>query len=126
MNLRRAINVLGSPLVVCGQDPMTGYYRNGCCDSGAEDRGVHTVCCVMTSAFLSFSLERGNDLMTPRPEIGFAGLRPGDRWCVCAQRWLEAAEAGYGAPVILEGTHEATLEFVSLEMLLEHAEPIAR
>jgi hypothetical protein len=99
-----ARNVLGSELEICGTDPMTGFYRTGCCDTGAEDSGVHTVCAQVTAEFLEFSAERGNDLSTPRPEYGFAGLRPGDRWCLCADRWAEALEAGVAPPVVLEGT----------------------
>lgn len=100
---------------------MTGFYRNGCCETGPDDAGVHIVCAVMTSDFLAFSRERGNDLVTPRPEFGFAGLKPGERWCLCVSRWVEALEAKTAPPIILESTHAATLEFVSLKDLKEHA-----
>lgn len=96
---------------------MTGFYRNGCCDTGPEDLGVHTVCAVMTEAFLEFSAAQGNDLSTPRPEFGFPGLKPGDRWCLCADRWAEADAAGKAPAVVLEATHEKTLEVVDLERL---------
>lgn len=112
-----AQNVLGTDLEVCGTEPMTGFYRTGCCDTGAEDAGVHTVCVVMTEEFLVFSAEMGNDLSTPRPEFGFVGLQPGDRWCVCASRYAEARDAGVAPPVILEATHARTLEWASLEEL---------
>jgi len=115
-----ARNVLGDELETCGCDPMTGFYRNGCCDTGTEDMGVHTVCAVVTAEFLRFSAEVGNDLSTPRPEFGFAGLQPGDRWCVCATRWLEAYRAGVVAPVILGATHERALEVVPIEALMAH------
>ena len=116
-----ARNVLGGPLETCGTEPVTGFYRNGCCDTGPEDAGTHTVCAVMTEAFLAFTKRRGNDLSTPRPEWGFAGLKPGDRWCLCAGRWREAAEAEMAPPVILAATHEATLRVVELDVLREHA-----
>ena len=100
-----ARNVLGGELEVCGTDPLTGFYRNGCCDTGGEDAGVHTVCARVSAEFLEFSARRGNDLSTPRPEFGFAGLAPGDRWCLCADRWVEALRAGVAPPVVLEATH---------------------
>ena len=109
-----ARNVLGDELETCGCDPMTGFYRTGCCDTGAEDMGVHTVCAVVTAEFLRFSAEAGNDLSTPRPEFGFAGLRPGDRWCLCASRWAEANAAGVAPPVVLAATHARTLEWVDV------------
>lgn len=112
-----AKNVRGKPLQVCGQDPMTGYYRNGCCDTGPGDLGVHTVCAVMTDEFLEFTRSRGNDLSTPNPAFQFPGLSAGDRWCLCAQRWQEAYEQGVAPPVVLAATHMGTLEFVSLEAL---------
>jgi uncharacterized protein (DUF2237 family) len=114
-------NVLGEPLLPCSDDPMTGFYRDGCCNTGSEDAGSHTVCARMTSAFLEFSQRRGNDLSTPRPEFGFPGLQPGDRWCLCAARWREALEAGVAPPVALLSTHAAALEFVSLADLKRHA-----
>ncbi len=100
---------------------MTGFYRNGCCDTGGPDAGIHVVCAEMTATFLAFSRSRGNDLMSPAPHFGFPGLRPGDRWCLCVQRWKEALEAGMAPPVILEATHISSLEFVSLEELQAHA-----
>jgi uncharacterized protein len=116
-----AQNVLGGELQTCGTDPMTGFYRTGCCDTGAEDSGVHTVCAQVTAEFLEFSVGRGNDLSTPRPEYGFAGLRPGDRWCLCADRWAEALAAGVAPPVVLEATHARTLDWVDLADLRRHA-----
>ncbi len=116
-----AKNVLGGELELCGRDPLTGFYRDGCCNTGAEDLGVHTVCVVVTDEFLAFSKARGNDLSTPRP--GFRGLHAGDRWCLCAPRWQEAFEAGQAPDVVLEATHAATLEWVRLEDLRRHAAP---
>jgi uncharacterized protein (DUF2237 family) len=116
-----ARNVLGGELQICGTDPMTGFYRTGCCDTGGEDAGVHTVCARMTAEFLAFSSTRGNDLATPRPEYGFPGLRPGDRWCLCAERWAEAHAAGVAPPVVLEATHARSLEWVDLHDLRQHA-----
>jgi uncharacterized protein (DUF2237 family) len=118
-----ARNVLGDELETCGCDPMTGFYRTGCCDTGAEDMGVHTVCAVVTAEFLRFSAEAGNDLSTPRPEFGFAGLRPGDRWCLCSSRWAEANAAGVAPPVVLAATHARTLEWVDVADLEAHAAP---
>lgn len=114
-------NVLGGELEVCGTDPLTGFYRDGCCSTGSEDLGSHTVCAVVTTEFLTQQKEAGNDLVTPRPEYGFSGLQPGDRWCVCADRWREAAEAGAAAPVVLAATHERAVEVISLESLQKHA-----
>lgn len=114
-------NVLGTALQTCSFDPLTGFTRSGCCETGIEDTGSHTVCAQMTDEFLAFSLSRGNDLTTPRPEYGFEGLRAGDRWCLCASRWLEASEAGFAPPVILEACHEKCLEIVSLADLKYHA-----
>jgi uncharacterized protein (DUF2237 family) len=114
-----ARNVLGTRLEDCSLDPVTGFYRNGCCDTGSDDVGVHTVCAVMTAEFLEFSTGRGNDLVTPR--FGFPGLRPGDRWCLCASRWVEALEEGLAPPVVLEATHAGTLEFAALADLTSHA-----
>lgn len=116
-----ALNVLGGRLVPCSADPLTGFYRNGCCETGAEDRGSHTVCAVMTSEFLAFSRARGNDLSTPRPEYEFPGLRPGDRWCLCAPRWQEAFQAGHAPRVVLEATHVGALAYCDLENLKEFA-----
>jgi uncharacterized protein (DUF2237 family) len=114
-------NLLGLPLVPCSLQPRTGFFRTGCCETSPEDRGSHTVCTVVTAAFLAFSRERGNDLTTPRPEHGFPGLRPGDRWCLCAPRWKEALDAGVAPPVVLASTHEAALRHVSRDDLLAHA-----
>lgn len=116
-----AKNVLGSLLQACSNNPMTGFLRDGCCNTHAHDMGNHTVCAQMTEEFLAFSYAQGNDLSTPRPEFDFPGLKEGDRWCVCAARWLEASEAGFAPPVILEACHERCLEVVSLADLQYHA-----
>lgn len=116
-----AKNVLGGPLKSCSTKPLTGFYRNGCCDTGAEDMGIHVVCTQVTAEFLAYSKDQGNDLSTPNPYFGFPGLNPGDRWCVCVTRWKDALEAGFAAPVVLEATHITTLEFVDLEDLVRHA-----
>jgi uncharacterized protein len=113
-------NVLGGPLKPCSLEPRTGFFRDGSCDTCAEDLGSHTVCAEMTADFLAFSEAAGNDLSTPRPEFGFPGLQPGDRWCVCAARWLEAYLAGHAPPVALAATHEAALDIVPLDALREH------
>ncbi len=118
---RQARNVLGTPLECCCTDPTTGFYRNGRCETGPHDRGLHIVCAEMTAAFLEFSKFRGNDLSTPAPDQGFPGLRPGDRWCLCVERWGEALEAGVAPPVVLEATHMSALEFATLEDLRRHA-----
>ncbi len=115
-----ARNVLGGELYDCSIDPVTGWFRDGCCNTDAGDIGVHTVCAVMTAEFLTFSRSVGNDLSTPMPEHGFPGLQPGDRWCLCAARWAEALEAGMAPPVVLEATHARTLEWVSLSDLESH------
>ncbi len=112
-----ATNVLGGELQPCSFDPLTGFYRDGCCNTGAEDLGVHTVCVEVTDQFLDFSARVGNDLSTPRPELGFSGLRAGDQWCLCAARWKEAYDAGMAPKVRLESTHRSTLEWVSLDEL---------
>ncbi|PZO10518.1 MAG: DUF2237 domain-containing protein [Lysobacteraceae bacterium] len=112
-----ALNVLGRPLLPCGTEPMTGYFRDGCCRTDASDRGLHVVCAVMTPEFLAFSQRRGNDLSTPRPEFDFPGLRPGDRWCLCANRWLEAWMEGVAPRVVLQSTHLNALGVVTLEQL---------
>ncbi len=117
-----AKNVLGTDLETCSTAPLTGFYRNGCCDTGAEDMGVHVVCAQVTAEFLEFSKEAGNDLSTPRPEFGFEGLNPGDRWCLCADRWREAHEAGAAPPVVLEATHARALEWSDLADLQAAAE----
>lgn len=108
-------NVLGTSLQPCSYDPLTGYFRDGCCNTDESDRGSHLVCARVTSAFLSFSLKQGNDLITPRPESRFQGLQPGDRWCLCVNRWCEALEAGVAPPVVLESTHANALRVVPLE-----------
>jgi len=113
-------NVLGGPLEPCGSEPLTGFYRDGCCSSGPEDRGLHTICAVMTADFLDHQRSIGNDLVTPAPAYRFPGLVPGDRWCVTARNWLRAHEDSRAAPVVLASTHERTLEVVPLEALLEH------
>ncbi|HVR32342.1 MAG TPA: DUF2237 domain-containing protein [Acidimicrobiia bacterium] len=115
-----AQNVLGGELYDCSIDPVTGWFRDGCCNTDATDVGVHTVCAVMTDEFLVFSKSVGNDLSTPMPEHGFAGLVPGDRWCLCAARWVEALEAGFAPKVVLEATHARTLEWASLADLQAH------
>ncbi len=117
----RALNVLGGVLQTCSLDPMTGFTRTGCCETGPEDAGSHTVCAEVTAEFLAFSRGRGNDLSTPRPEYGFAGLRPGDRWCLCAPRWQEALRAGCAPHVVLGATHQAALHHCRLEDLQAHA-----
>ena len=113
----QALNVLGTPLLACSFDPLTGYYRDGCCNTDHNDHGSHVVCAKVTQTFLDFSVSRGNDLVTPRPEFRFAGLKAGDRWCLCARRWLEAFQAGVAPPVVLEATHRKALEIVTLEQL---------
>lgn len=114
-------SVLGTPLLPCSVAPLTGFYRDGCCNTGAEDVGCHTVCAEMTAEFLAFSQARGNDLSTPRPDFGFAGLSPGDRWCLCAGRWEEARLAGVAPPVLLEATHEGALAYCDATALRAHA-----
>ena len=116
-----ARNVLGGELLPCSVDPVTGFYRNGCCETGPHDLGLHTVCAVMTEAFLEFSQSVGNDLSTPQPDAEFPGLKPGDRWCLGAPRWKEALDAGVAPPVVLECTHEETLAIVPLGVLKDHA-----
>jgi uncharacterized protein len=118
-------NVLGEPLETCSVKPMTGFYRDGCCNTGQQDVGSHTVCAVMTAAFLDFSKSRGNDLSTPMPQFGFAGLKPGDRWCLCAPRWQEAFEAGQAPRVALRATHEGALAHCALADLKRFAVDLA-
>ena len=113
-------NILGTNLEVCSLNPITGFTRSGCCETGPEDLGQHTVCAEVTDEFLQFSKLQGNDLMTPRPEFNFTGLKPGDRWCLCASRWLEALDEGIAPPVILEATHEKALEIIDLAELKYH------
>jgi uncharacterized protein (DUF2237 family) len=115
------LNVLGEALEECGTDPVTGFYRDGCCTSGPEDLGSHTVCAVMTAEFLAHQVSVGNDLVTPRPELRFPGLKPGDRWCVVAVRWLQAYQDGAAAPVVLASTHARSLDTIPLSLLRAHA-----
>ncbi|MEZ4634467.1 MAG: DUF2237 domain-containing protein [Caldilineaceae bacterium] len=116
--MTQAMNVLGGPLQPASTDPITGFYRDGYCHTGPDDRGVHVVCAQVTVEFLEFSKAHGNDLSTPHPEYRFPGLKPGDRWCLCADRWQEAFDAGVAPPVVLAATHVAALEFVDLEDLV--------
>ena len=124
-NRRPSRNVFGEPLIACSTAPVTGYFRNGCCDTAADDIGSHTVCVVMTAEFLEFSRLRGNDLSTPMPEYGFPGLKPGDRWCLCAPRWKEAFDAGQAPRVVLRATHEGALDYCSLADLKAFAIDLA-
>ena len=112
-----SLNVLGTPLVPCSYDPLTGYYRDGCCTTDESDHGSHVICAKLTQEFLEFSHQQGNDLVTPRPEYRFKGLKPGDKWCLCALRWKEAFHAGVAPPVLLECTDSKALDFVTLEQL---------
>jgi len=116
-----ALNVLGQELLPCSNAPLTGFFRNGCCETGPDDLGLHTVCAVMTAEFLAFSRRAGNDLSTPRPDLHFPGLKPGDRWCLCAPRWKEALDAGAAPGVVLEATHEEALAIVTLDVLKAYA-----
>lgn len=115
------VNVVGGELQPCSNEPLTGFFRDGCCGTGPDDVGSHTVCAVMTEEFLAFSKAAGNDLSTPRPEWGFDGIQPGDRWCLCAARWLEAYEAGQAPEVVLGATHASALEIVPIEVLTARA-----
>ena len=119
--MRITKNVLGNELELCGTNPMTGFYRDGCCNTGPNDHGLHLVCVVLTDEFLAFSKSVGNDLSTPIPEFGFGGLKPGDRWCLCVTRWKDALEAGRAPQVVLAATHISALEFVTLDDLNAHA-----
>ncbi len=114
-------NIYGKPLIPCSYEPMTGFFRTGCCETAEQDQGSHTVCVQVTEEFLWFSKRAGNDLSTPRPEFGFVGLKPGDRWCVCAPRWKQAYDAGFAAPVILDSCHHGALQYVSMAELEEYA-----
>jgi uncharacterized protein (DUF2237 family) len=114
----KSINVLGTPLVGCSHDPLTGWYRDGCCNTDASDRGSHTVCAQVTQDFLEYLQEQGNDLLTPYPGHGFPGLKDGDQWCICATSWAQAFRAGKACPVLLESTHSSALQFVKLEELM--------
>lgn len=124
-NQEDSVNVFGELLQGCSDDPVTGFYRDGCCNSGPDDRGRHVVCVIMTAEFLRFSRAQGNDLSTPRPEFGFPGLKPGDRWCLCADRWREALEANAAPRVVLRATHRLALEHVDLTDLKRHAIDLA-
>lgn len=115
-----SLNVFGDPLEPCSQDPLTGFFRDGACNTCQQDQGAHTVCAVMTAEFLAFSKYVGNDLSTPRPEFGFAGLNPGDQWCLCASRFRQAADEGCAPKVRLDSTHKRTLDFVPIEVLKAH------
>ena len=115
------LNVFGEPLELCSDDPITGFFRDGCCATGAEDRGRHLVCARVTRAFLDFSLSRGNDLVTAHPAFGFPGLKPGDQWCLCVERWKEALDAGVAPPLNLRATHQRALEHVAFDVLKHHA-----
>lgn len=117
----RALNVLGTPLKICSHDPLTGWFRDGCCNTDDDDRGSHTVCAQVTAEFLAFLQVKGNDLITPATEYGFPGLKPGDCWCVCAASWRQAHQAGVGCPVYLESTHQRALQIVPLEELMAHS-----
>jgi uncharacterized protein len=121
MAINSDLNVNGTPLVPCSFDPLTGFYRDGCCSTGEEDLGSHTVCSILTDEFLTFSKSRGNDLSTPRPEYRFKGLVAGDQWCLCAQRWQEAYQAGYAPKVVLVSTNHKALRHVALEALLANS-----
>jgi len=120
---KKAKNVLGTELKGCSDEPKTGFFRDGCCNTTEEDFGAHTVCAELTEDFLGYSKQMGNDLSTPRPEYGFPGLKPGDRWCLCASRWVEAMEAGKAPRLVLESTHERTLDYAPLAVLQRHAIP---
>lgn len=121
MNPFPARNVYGEPLETCGTEPVTGFYRDGCCNTGNDDHGIHTICARVTEEFLDYSRARGNDLTMPNPEVGFRGLKPGDHWCLCAARWLEAHKAGRAPHVYLRATHEETLAIIPLEVLEQYA-----
>lgn len=119
--MKEAKNIFGEPIIPCSTDPMTGFYRDGCCNTDESDHGTHTVCAVMTAAFLDYTKSRGNDLSTPLPHYQFPGLKPGDKWCLCVNRWKEALEAGVAPKVIPEATHEKSLAFVTMDDLVSHA-----
>lgn len=114
-----SLNIFGQPILTCSNDPLTGFYRDGCCTHSEYDQAMHTVCAVISEGFLSFSKAKGNDLSTPRPAFDFPGLKPGDRWCLCALRWLEAYEEGVAPEVILEATNEATLDVIPMDVLIQ-------
>mgnify|MGYP001233156109 CR=1 FL=1 len=116
-----ANNVFGEPLISCSQNPLTGYFRDGCCNTDETDSGLHTICIIANEDFLQFSYEAGNDLSTPMPQFGFPGLKAGDQWCVCAQTWHDACEEGVACPVVLESTHEETLQITTIQLLEQYA-----
>lgn len=120
-----SLNVLGEPLEVCGEDPVTGFYRDGCCNTSDEDFGSHTICVEVNQKFLEYTRFRGNDLSTPMPDFGFPGLQVGDRWCLCAKRWLEAVDDGMAPRVMLRSTHKRALEIVTLDKLKEFAKDLS-
>ncbi|MEM7110749.1 MAG: DUF2237 domain-containing protein [Bacteroidota bacterium] len=120
-NSKNQLNVFGEQLITCGTQPLTGFYRDGCCNTGPTDTGTHTVCAVMTAAFLNFTKKQGNDLSTPVPYYQFPGLKPGDKWCLCVKRWKEALDSGVAPKVVLEATYEKALDVVTMEQLVEHA-----
>jgi len=121
-----ALNVLDQPLQICSESPLTGFYRNGYCQTESEDRGQHTVCAVVDNAFLQYTLDQGNDLLTPRPALGFPGLKPGDHWCLCATRWKEAHQEGRAPKVVLAATHKKALDVIDLDTLLMYAVDIPK
>ena len=121
-----ALNVLHQPLQLCSESPLTGFYRNGYCQTESEDRGQHTVCAVVDNAFLQYTLDQGNDLLTPRPALGFPGLKPGDHWCLCAARWKEAHQEGRAPKIVLAATHKKALDIVVLDTLLMYAVDIPK
>lgn len=121
-----ALNVLDQPLQLCSESPLTGFYRNGYCQTESEDRGQHTVCAVVDNAFLQYTLDQGNDLLTPRPALGFPGLKPGDHWCLCAARWKEAHQEGRAPKIVLAATHKQALDIVDLDTLLMYAVDIPK
>ena len=121
-----ALNVLDQPLQICSESPLTGFYRNGYCQTESEDLGQHTVCAVVDNAFLQYTLDQGNDLLTPRPALGFPGLKPGDHWCLCAARWKEAHQEGRAPKVVLAATHKKALDIVDLDTLLMYAVDIPK
>nr|ANV79839.1 hypothetical protein, containing DUF2237 domain [uncultured Candidatus Thalassoarchaea sp.] len=120
-NMLPSFNVLGEELIECSIDPLTGWFRDGCCNTDRNDRSLHTVCCVVTDDFLNFALSKGNNLITPAPQFNFPGLKDGDRWCVCAQTWQDAYDVGCACPVVLAATHEETLQIISLDKLREYS-----
>ena len=120
--MHQSINVLGTDLQTCSDDPLTGWHRAGCCNTDSSDLGLHVVCCIVTDEFLEFARSKGNDLITPAPHFNFPGLKAGDRWCVCAQTWLDAANYGVACPVNLESTHEEALAIIPIDLLEEHSE----